>query len=181
VSGPDRWVRTPQDAAELLSVDSGEIAIVNLAHAAALAHEVASHAPSPYEPIQLIRVVADGVVCQVGGDGQFAFQIHGSGAACTGIDIWLDDTEGLPQLWEPAAIITVDSGTLLVADPHLINEYTVEEFEGPVFLGGLWMELRLPAAGDLALEIGIRENIDADAPPAALRARWLGALPREER
>lgn len=172
--GPPTRTWVPEQPGELLSVDSGEVAFVDRFDATNLAAERRRHPPSPYNPVLRAYVVANGVVCDAGGDGPFAFTARGSDEACTEIDVWCDAREDLACIWEPAATIRAASGVLLVADPYLLEQYTVEKHDGPVFMGGLWIELRLPAPGEVVVDLGIREGVAGWDAPSVLRAGWLG-------
>src|SRR3954447_25933714 len=163
----------PRVSAELLDVESGEVAFVDLANAVNLLDKWRDNPPWPYDPAVKSLIVGDGVTCRTGGDGLFTFTVRGRADACTELQVWCDESEELPDFWMRPTTIDVASGVLLVADPFLIDQYTVEAFDGPVFMSGLWIELRLPAPGHVVVDLGIREDAGQWDAPSVLRARWL--------
>lgn len=176
---PSRQIWFPQQRAELLSVDSAEIAFIDHAEMPIPADQFGDEHWK--KRLSRFWTLENAVMCRTGGDGLFTFEIRGDAAGCTQIEVWCDDPSVVPDVWEPAATIHAASGVLLVVDPSLLREYTVEDYDGPVFLGGLWIEMHLPGAGDVAVDLGLDERATRWDPPLVVRARWLGASPEHSR
>jgi hypothetical protein len=158
-----------------LSIHSAEVAFIDLADAPVLSEPLRHEYDPSGQEVWRFRVVENAVLCRTGGDGLFPFEVRGDAAGCTEIEVLCDDPGVVPDVWEPAATIHVRSGVLLVADPYWLREYTVEDYDGPVFLGGLWIEMQLPGVGDVAVDLGIGESATPWDSPLVVRARWLGA------
>jgi len=157
-----------------LSIHSAEVAFIDLGEAPVLAEPLRRELDPSTMSEGRFRVVENAVLCSTGGDGAFPFEIRGDAAGCTEIQVLCDDPGIVPDVWRPAGIVHARSGVLLVADPYLVREHTVEDYDGPVFLGGLWIEMHLPGAGDVAIDLGVREGASIWESPLVVRARWLG-------
>ena len=163
----------PEQKYELLSTDSGEIAFVDLAEAAGLLHDLTRHLEAPQQIVPRVAVIGTGISCSVGGDGAFFFQVRGAQDACHSVDIWCDEPADYELTWQQAGTVAVASGVLLVADPYLLHQYTVETFAGPLFMGGLWIEMRLPGRGHVVIERAMHPGSAPYDTPAIVRARWI--------
>jgi hypothetical protein len=166
---PRSW--TPRTRDEMLSVDSGYLAVVASEHldrlSVAYRALLAGHAS-----ISAGRWMADvpAVLCWLGQDGEFPYRAVGTDSTCTMVEVVVGSSDDEDVAWSNVAQLAVPSGSLLVLDPHWCHEYTAEPVADVVFGAGLWMEVRVNNAQPIHVDVALPETAEPWGPALGIRA-----------